>query len=305
MKAYLRLHFLVLLWGFTGVIGKLITISALPLVFYRILFAFLGVGLFILLTKVPLRDSFTNILKLLGAGSIIGLHWVLFFWAIKESNVSVALSTLSTGALFTAFLEPLFFRRRINLGEIVPSVLVIACLYFIFKTSPHYTAGIAIGVACSFLSALFSVVNAKIYKTFRPSKMIFYELIGGWLIVTIVLWLNGDIHEVVNVSHQDIRWLLLLSLVLTAFPMIESTKLLKYINPFSMLLAINLEPVYGMILAYFIFGESEQMSIKFYIAAGVMLGVIVGYELLKTYKKEKKESAFMGNKTDSSLDINQ
>ncbi|MBV7441118.1 DMT family transporter [Weeksellaceae bacterium TAE3-ERU29] len=293
MKAQFRLHFLVLLWGFTGVLGKLITISALPLVFFRILFAFIGVGLFLYLKKVPLKETRKNILKLLGIGSVIGLHWVLFFWAIKISNVSVALSTLSTGALFTAFLEPLFFKRRINITEIIPATIVIICLYFIFNASPNYILGIIMGISCSFLSALFSVLNAKVHKEFIPSKMIFYELMGGIIFVFLVLLFSGNTTELTNVTTIDFFWIGVLGFGLTAFPMVESTRLLKYLSPFSMLLAINLEPVYGIILAYFIFGKSEQMTPTFYIASLIMLLVIASYELIKAIKKKQKKEILL------------
>ena len=293
MKAQLRLHFLVLLWGFTGVLGKLITISALPLVFFRILFAFIGVGIFLYIKKISLKETKKNIFKLLGIGAVIGLHWILFFWAIKISNVSVALSTLSTGALFTAFLEPLFFKRRINITEIIPATIVIICLYFIFDASPNYILGIIMGISCSFLSALFSVLNAKVHKEFIPSKMIFYELIGGIIFVLFAILFSGNITDLVHVTGIDFFWIAILGFGLTAFPMVESTRLFKYLSPFSMILAINLEPIYGIILAYFIFGKSGQMTPTFYTASLIMLSVIAGYELIKIIKKRKRKEILL------------
>lgn len=292
LKPLYKLHFLVLLWGFTGLFGRLISIGALPLVFVRISIACIAIYIFLKVKRIALKETRKNMLILFGIGGVIGLHWTFFFGAIKASNVSVALSTLATGALFTAFLEPLFFKRKIRLSEIGFSIIVILCLYFIFRASPDYVVGILMGIFCSFLSALFSVLNAKIQPRFNASKMMFYELLGGALLVLPLIILNGDFAQITNMKIEDLGWLLILGVVLTAYPMIESTKLLAHIKPFTILLAINMEPVYGIILAYFIFGESEKMSPDFYIASVIMIIVIICDEMLKKRHKKARESEY-------------
>ena len=152
-KVQFRLQFLVLLWGFTGVFGKLVTLSALPMVWYRVLIAAIAVFIYMKYKKIDFKVSKNTLLKLLGIGGIVGMHWFTFYLSIKVSNVSIALSTLSMGALFTAVLEPIFYRRKINLYEVLLAVVVSACVVVIFNASPEYKMGIIYGIICSFLSA--------------------------------------------------------------------------------------------------------------------------------------------------------
>lgn len=276
-----RLQFIVLLWGFTGVLGKLITISAVPLVWFRVLVAGLVLFTILKIRKIDLKVSRNDLQVLLGIGVIIGLHWMAFFGAIKVSNVAVALSTLSTGALFSAFLEPFFFKRKINFYEIILAVVVSCCILLIYNASPEYWLGIVLGVICSFLSAMFSVLNGRIHTKFPSQKIMFYEMLGGWIIVSLFLPFVGGFEAIAAVSWRDLGLLMLLGSLFTAYPMIESVNLMKYISPFTLLLNVNLEPVYGIILAYLIFGESEKMTPLFYIATAIMVLAIVANVILK------------------------
>lgn len=278
----LKLHFLVLLWSFTGILGKLISFEAMELTFWRILFTFIILLIALKIFNydiIPTRKAF---LKFIGAGMIIGAHWVLFFAAIKASNVSVALSTLSTGALFSALLEPIFFRRKIAWYEVILGLVVILCLFAIFQASPDYWLGILLGIACSFLSALFSIANSFLQRDYTAHQITLYEMLGGFLLVCLFIpFTTENISTLTHFQGDDLLWLLILAGALTAYPMLEAVKLFRYFSPYSILLAINLEPVYGVILAYFIFGESEKMSPIFYIASAVMLLVIVINEIVK------------------------
>lgn len=276
-----RLQFIVLLWGFTGILGKLITLDAVPLVWFRILFAAISLFVVIRLRKISLKIKRNDLMQLLGIGVIIGLHWMAFFGAIKVSNVAVALSTLSTGALFSAFLEPIFFKRKINLSEIILALVVSTCIILIYNASPNYWLGIVLGVLCSFLSALFSVMNGKIHTKFPSQKIMFYEMIGGWIIVCLFLPFFEGYGALLEVSWRDLGLLILLGSLFTAFPMMESVNLMKYISPYTLLLNVNLEPIYGIVLAYFIFGESEKMTPMFYLATFIMVVAIVLNVLLK------------------------
>lgn len=280
-----RLQFIVLLWGFTGVLGKLIQTDAVPLVWYRVTVASIVLYLILRFRKISIKISRKDLMLLLSIGVVIGLHWMAFFGAIKVSNVAVALSTLSTGALFSAFLEPIFFRRKINLSEIILSIVVSACILLIYNASPDYWLGIVLGVSCSFLSALFSVSNAKIHTRFPAQKIMFYEMIGGWIVVCLFLPFFGGFNSLIaDVSWTDLGLMVLLGSLFTAYPMIESVSLMKHISAFTLLLNVNLEPVYGIILAYMIFGESEQMTPIFYIATAIMVLAIVVNALLKNRK---------------------
>lgn len=287
-KKYLELHFLVFLWGFTGIVGKLIGFGALELVFWRTFFTIITLFIVAKIFHFPIKVQRKNLIQFLLTGTIIGLHWVLFFGAIKVSNIAVALSTLSTGVLFGAFLEPLFFRRKIAFYEIFLALIVILCVYFIFQTNQKYWLGILMGLVCSFLSALFAIFNSFLQRSHNAYTISFYEIIGGFIIVSVSILLFGDVQNILNFQHNDFWWLLILAAGLTAFPMVHSTNLLKYISPYTMLLSINLEPVYGIFLGYFIFGESEQMSWTFYIVCIVMILVVVLNQYIK-YKIDTKE----------------
>ncbi|SMC60976.1 DMT family transporter [Moheibacter sediminis] len=281
----IRLQFIVLLWGFTGVLGKLITIDAIPLVWFRVLVASIVLFIILKIRKISLKINLNDLLMLLGIGVVIGLHWMAFFGAIKVSNVAVALSTLSTGALFSAFLEPIFFKRKINVSEIILAIVVSCCILLIYNAKPEYWLGIVLGIICSFLSALFSVLNGKIHTKFPSQKIMFYEMIGGLMVVCMFLPFVGGMESIINVSWKDLGLLLLLGSLFTAYPMIESVSLMKFISPFTLLLNVNLEPVYGIILAWLIFGESEEMTPLFYVATSIMVLAIVVNMVLK--KKSK------------------
>lgn len=280
-----RVQFIVLLWGFTGVLGKLITTDAVPLVWFRLLIASVLLYFILRLRKVSLYVNGKDLALLLGIGVVIGLHWLAFFGAIKVSNVAVALSTLSTGALFSAFLEPIFFKRKINPSEIILAIVVSFCILLIYNAQPDYWLGIVLGVICSFLSALFSVLNGKIHARFTATKIMFYEMVGGWFVVCLFLIGVGDFSGITTISWQDLGLLVLLGSLFTAYPMIESVSLMKYFSPFTLLLNVNLEPVYGIILAWLIFGESEEMNFTFYIATAIMVLAIVANVWLKSKKQ--------------------
>lgn len=282
-----RLQFIVFLWGFTGVLGKLIETEAVPLVWYRVGVATVVLYFILRIRKIDLKLNRKDLFLLLGIGGVIGLHWMAFFGAIKVSNVAVALSTLSTGALFSAFLEPLFFKRKIILSEIILAVVVSGCILLIYNASPEYWMGIVLGVICSFLSALFSVSNGKIHSRFPAQKIMFYEMMGGWIIVCLFLPFFGGFPSLVDVSWNDLGLLVLLGSLFTAYPMIESVSLMKFVSPFTLLLNVNLEPVYGIILAYMIFGESEKMTPLFYVATGIMVSAIVVNALIKMRETKK------------------
>ena len=284
-----RLHLIVFLWGFTAILGKLIHANAEVLVFYRMLFASVFLYLFIrIIKKDSLKVSKKLLLKLVGIGSLMAFHWLFFFSSIKVSNVSIALSCLGTSTLFAALLEPLIFKRKIDLSEIVMGIVIVICISLIFKVEFQYKLGIIYGLICALLGTIFSVFNGKLYGKTSSGNIIFYEIFGGFLVISLYYVFSGQISQIGEISYRDLALLTLLASVFTAYPMFESVNLMKYISPFTLILTVNLEPIYGIILAFFIFGESEKMSAVFYGASLVMILAIVINGVIKARKKSKE-----------------
>ena len=284
-----RLHLIVFLWGFTAILGKLIHANAEVLVFYRMLFASVFLYLFIrIIKKDSIKVSKKLLLKLVGIGSLMAFHWLFFFSSIKVSNVSIALSCLGTSTLFAALLEPLIFKRKIDLSEIVMGIVIVICISLIFKVEFQYKLGIIYGLICALLGTIFSVFNGKLYGKTSSGNIIFYEIFGGFLVISLYYVFSGQISQIGEISYRDLALLTLLASVFTAYPMFESVNLMKYISPFTLILTVNLEPIYGIILAFFIFGESEKMSAVFYGASLVMILAIVIDGVIKARKKSKE-----------------
>lgn len=284
--ALFRLHLIVFLWGFTAILGKLIHANADILVFYRMLFAAICLFVYIrVFKKDSIKVSKKVFFQLAAIGFSMALHWYCFFYSIKISNVSIALSCLSLSTLFASILEPLIFKRKIDISEVVMGVVIVACILLIFKTEFQYKKGIFYGVLCAIFGTIFSVFNGKMFGKTSSGNIIFYEIFSGWFILLIFYLFSGQIFSINEISYRDIALIGVLASVFTAFPMLESVNLMKYISPFTLILTVNLEPVYGIILAFFIFGESEHMSPIFYIASGVMILAIIANGLIKAKKQ--------------------
>lgn len=284
--ALFRLHLIVFLWGFTAILGKLIHANADILVFYRMLFAAICLFVYIrVFKKDSIKVSKKVFFQLAAIGFSMALHWYCFFYSIKISNVSIALSCLSLSTLFASILEPLIFKRKIDISEVVMGVVIVACILLIFKTEFQYKKGIFYGVLCAIFGTIFSVLNGKMFGKTSSGNIIFYEIFSGWFILLIFYLFSGQIFSINEISYRDIALIGVLASVFTAFPMLESVNLMKYISPFTLILTVNLEPVYGIILAFFIFGESEHMSPIFYIASGVMILAIIANGLIKAKKQ--------------------
>ena len=285
-KSYIHLHFIVFIWGFTAVLGALISLDALPLVWYRMTLALIFVLLFLWFKKTPYKLPTKIVLKLLLAGLVIALHWLTFFKAIKVSNISVTLACLSTGAFFTSFLEPLVSRRKIIWYEVFFGIIVVIGLGIIFKVEGNYIEGILFALSSAFLSALFSVINSSFAKNYNPSVVSFYEILGGVLCLTVYLLFTNSFHaSFFQISASDWMYLAILSSICTAYAFIASVKVMKYLSPYTVMLTINLEPIYGIILAVIVFHENEKMSAQFYIGASVILFTVILNGIVKHYKR--------------------
>jgi drug/metabolite transporter (DMT)-like permease len=282
LKNYLLLHLIVFIWGFTAILGALITIDAIPLVFFRMALAVVFIIVYFLITKKRFYIDRQGVLKFIITGIIIALHWIFFFKAIKVSNVSVALVTMSTGAFFTSLIEPVFFKRKIKALEIILGLIVIGGLYIIFNFESQYKLGIIYALISSFLGSLFAVLNGLFIKRYNANSISLYQLLFGTLFVTVYLFLNNSF-SVSFFSLQNLDWiyLFILSSICTAYAFIASVKVMEYLSPYTVMLTINLEPVYAIMLALLIFGDKEKMNPEFYLGAGIVLGVVLINGIIK------------------------
>ncbi|MDF0718427.1 EamA family transporter [Kaistella sp. PBT33-4] len=287
-SALFRLHLIVFLWGFTAILGKLITAEAQVLTFFRMGIAALFLFIYI---RVIRKDNLNVPRKLLfglvGVGGFMALHWLCFFHSIKVSNVSIALCCLSLSTLFTSVLEPIVFKRKIDVSEVIMGMVIVACMAVIFNIELRYKEGIFFGIFTALFGTVFSVLNGKLYGKTSSGNIIFYEILGGFMLISLFYLLTGQISEVADITTRDLALITILAGVFTAYPMLESVSLMKYISPFTLVLTVNLEPVYGIILAFFIFGESEQMSPVFYVASFVMITAIIINGVLKSRKAKQ------------------
>ena len=286
LKSYLHLHVIVFIWGFTAILGKLISLEALDLVWYRMLFASVIMTFVVLFNKEKMKVPFNVLVGFIVSGIIIAAHWLTFYQAIKVSNVSITLACLSTGAFFASILEPIFYKRKVIWYELLFGVIVVVGLGIIFNVETKYKTGIYLAVTSAFLSALFSVINGKYAKEYNPNIISLYELSSGVFFISIYLFFAGSFTPAFfAVSVNDLIWLFLLSSICTAYAFSASVKVMKFLSPFTVMLTINLEPIYGIILALLIFDDTEEMTPMFYVGALVILATVIANGIVKSYKK--------------------
>ena len=288
LKSYLHLHVIVFIWGFTAILGKLISLEALDLVWYRMLFASVIMTFVVLLNKEKVKVPFHIFIGFLLCGIIIAAHWLTFYQAIKVSNVSITLACLSTGAFFASILEPIFYKRKVIWYELLFGVIVVIGLGIIFNVETKYTTGIYLAVSSAFLSALFSVINGKYAKEYNPNIISLYELSSGVFFLSIYLFFAGSFTPAFfALSINDLIWLFLLSSICTAYAFSASVKVMKFLSPFTVMLTINLEPIYGIILALLIFDDTEEMTPLFYVGALLILITVIANGIVKSKKKKQ------------------
>lgn len=288
LKSYLHLHVIVFIWGFTAILGKLISLEALDLVWYRMLFASAIMTFVVVLTKEKVKVPFNVIIGFIVSGIIIAAHWLTFYQAIKVSNVSITLACLSTGAFFASILEPIFYKRKVIWYELLFGVIVVIGLGIIFNVETKYTTGIYLAVTSAFLSALFSVINGKYAKEYNPNIISLYELSSGVFFISIYLFFAGSFTPAFfALSINDLIWLFLLSSICTAYAFSASVKVMKFLSPFTVMLTINLEPIYGIILALLLFDDTEEMTPLFYVGALIILTTVIANGIVKSKKKKQ------------------
>jgi drug/metabolite transporter (DMT)-like permease len=258
-KALIQLHIAVFLAGFTGILGKLIELNEGLLVWYRILITVVTLALLLLIMKVNMRIAVRDLFKLFGIGAIVAIHWVTFYGSIKYSNVSVALVCFSATGFFTSLFEPLVLWKKMDVIEVLLGLLAIAGIYIIFNFNPEYKTGIIFGIICAMGSALFPIFNKQMLKRVEPKALSFYELSGGLIALSILIpfYLMKFPADHYLPTKTDWGWLLVLAWLCTVLSFILSLNALKKISAFTVNLSYNLEPVYGIILAFIFFHENK------------------------------------------------
>ena len=285
-KSILHFHFIVFIFGFTSILGVLIEKEAIALVWYRMLIASVFLTLFIFFfNKKKFEFSYNLLYKLVAAGFLIAAHWVSFFYAIKMVGVSPTLAMLSSGALMTAILEPVFYKRKILFYEVLFGGITMIGMFVIFKTSPDDWLGMLVALIATVLGVLFTLINGLLIKENSSVIITLGEMITGVGFISLFLLFGGGFDvSFFTITTSDFLFLMLLGTVCTAYAITFSIEVMKQLNPFTIMLIINMEPIYGILLALLIFGESELMSSGFYIGLLIILFAIVSNSIVKVYK---------------------
>jgi drug/metabolite transporter (DMT)-like permease len=287
LRSYLALHFSIILFGFTAILGAVISLSALPLVWWRILLTVISLGFFAKLTTVFKQVSKKNILFICGTGGIVGLHWLTFYGSIKASNASVGVLALAATPLFTAFLEPLVQKRKINVIEIILSILIIPGMILIVRTLPtKFLDGFLIGLFSAFLASLFSSLNQKMTLLSDAITITFLELSSALILLTFVLpfWLTFNPKEsFIPIGTYDWIYVALLAFVCTSLAYSLTLHAMKQLSAFTVSLSMTLEPIYGIAFAWFLLNENEQLTNSFYWGSLLIVLSVIIYPIYKFY----------------------
>ncbi|MCD2260605.1 DMT family transporter [Psychroserpens luteolus] len=293
LKNYFHLHFLVFIAGFTAILGELISIGSTALVWYRMLIAGILMFLYIKMIRLKIKVDTKTKFKFFAAGIIIALHWITFFEAINQSNVSITLAMFSTGAFFASFIEPMIYKRKIIWYEIFFGIIVILGVFLITQSEIKYLNGIVLGISSALFSTLFAVINGRFIEEHTATVISFYEFISGVVFLSLfILIFQGGFNEAFfSLKTSDWIYIFILASVCTAYAFIGSVKVMKYISPYTVVLTYNLEPLYGIALALLLFPETETMNTQFYYGAILILLTVLADGFLKNRKSNKKHNA--------------
>lgn len=290
-NALLLLHLTVFLWGWTGIFGKLIQQETAQLVFTRTFIALSGLAVFALVTRRSLDWRTPDMKNYFFMGLLIVLHWLTFYGSIKVSTASIGAACMATSTMFTALMEPFWFKRRIRAYEVVLGLVVIGALLLMFGLETQYRLGIALGVVSAWLSARFNIVNGLLVRRGEVIRIGFYELLfvmlsaAGWLVV------QGKVPELPwMLSAHDLKYQLLLGLICTTFAFVTGIAVMKQLSPFTVVLAVNLEPVYTIAIALIIWQKGEQMHAGSYVGLALILVCLFANGLLQRRERLKQEA---------------
>ncbi|QEM09448.1 DMT family transporter [Mucilaginibacter rubeus] len=276
-KNLIILHFTVFVWGFTGILGALISISAVQLVWFRVLIAFVSLFLYFKFNKTDFKIDKKSLIKLVLTGAIVGAHWILFFAAIKLSTVAVTLVCLSSITLFTAIFEPLINKKSISKLEILAGLLIITGIVLIFKFESRYTKGIITGLSSAVCASLFSIINSRQVQKIQAPVIAFYELSGAFVWISIYLFITSGYTRAMLLKPADIGYLVLLGTVCTSLAYVAGVSVMRELSAFRVALITNLEPVYGIIMSFIFFGDINKMTLGFWGGAVLILSTIFLY----------------------------
>ena len=276
-KAFFQLHAAIFLAGFTGVLGRLITLNEALLVWYRMMFAAATLFVIYFFSKKIVRLSLQSASHLFGIGGIIALHWVFFYGSIKYANVSVSLICFSAIGFFSAVLDPILSKRKFVGVELLLGLMVVLGISLMFHFDPQFRIGIIFGMISSLLAAVFPILNKKMMQLYDPGTITLYEMTGGFTILTLILPVYLYFSPVASMipGVSDLGWLLILSLFCTVLAFNLSVRSLSKISPFTVNLSFNLEPVYGIALAFLIYKEYKEVGISFYIGIAIIFLTVV------------------------------
>jgi drug/metabolite transporter (DMT)-like permease len=284
LRSYLHLHFLVLIWGFTAIVGLMVTISPVVLVFYRTLLAALTLGVIILVKNKTFVAGRGDIARMLLVGCCLSAHWMLFFASARVSTASVCLAGMATTSLWTSFVEPFANKRPVKPLEVGLGVLAFSGLYVVFRFEFDHALGLGLALGSALLAAIFTVANSRFVQRMDAFTITFYEMSGATLFSLICLgifqWQGWSEGEPLLPGPQDWVWILFLAVVCTVYASTVATQLMKQFSAYLVNLTVNLEPVYGIALAFFFFGEKERMTGAFYLGTLLILLAVLLYPLL-------------------------
>jgi drug/metabolite transporter (DMT)-like permease len=289
-KNLLILHFTVFIWGFTSILGALISVSAVQLVWFRVLIALVSLFFYFKFRRTDFKISRQTFLKLFFTGALVGGHWILFFASIKLSTVPVTLVCLSSMTLFTAILEPIFNKKRISKLEIVAGLLIILGIYLIFKFESHYTKGIITGLLSALLASTFSIINSKQVKQIEPAVISFFELMGALFWCSLYLLFTGGFNKSMILKPSDIGYLLLLGTICTSLAYVAGVSVMRELSAFRVALITNLEPVYGILMSFVFFGDMNKMTAGFWAGAVIILSTIFLFPVAQTRLQKRRKA---------------
>lgn len=289
IKSLFHLHFLIFLWGFTSILGALIDLDSLSIVWYRMLIASLLIALYFRLFSPQSFKVQPKAMRYFVAGGLmIASHWILFFYAIKISSISLTLSILSSASLMTSILEPFIYKRPFRRYEFFFGGVVIVGLYLIFGVQNEHIFAIIVALVSTLLSVLFSLLNGKLITKYPAKTISFYQLLSGALFSSVILLFTlDDPSRLIGLQADDWLWLFLLASVCTAYATIGSVVVLKNITPFTFMISLNLEPIYAICFSLMIFGEKERMSPQFYLGTAIILFGVIGNTFYKRLRQKK------------------
>ena len=287
-KNLVILHITVFIWGFTGILGALISVSAVNLVWYRVLIASAALFLYFKFSRTDFKLSKKLIIKLVLTGAILCAHWVLFFLSIKLATVSVTLVCLSSITLWTAIFEPLISKKPISKLEIIAGILIIIGIIVVFKFETKYTKGILVGLGSAFCGGLFPVFNSRLVKKIEPPVIAFYELSGAFFWVSLYLLLTNGYNNSLLLKSTDLGYLLVLGTICTSLAYVAGVSVMKEFSAFRVALITNLEPVYGILLAVLFLHDSKKMTNGFWLGAAIVLSTIFLYPIAQKHISRRK-----------------